>query len=82
MKMTIQNIISSELKKLMKDNNINKQTLSTLSGVSFDVVSNIIGAKSLPELENVEKLCNVFKMSVCQFFDIVINDIFVKQNIA
>lgn len=82
MKMTIQNIISSELKKLMKDNRISTKALSDLSGVSFDIVSKIIGAKSLPELENVEKLCNVFKMSVCQFFDIVINDVFAKQNIA
>ena len=52
MKMTIQNIISSELKKLMKDNRISTKALSNLSGVSFDIVSKIIGAKSLPEMNS------------------------------
>ena len=82
MSMTIKDIISSQLKQMMKVSKMSIKNLSKLSGVSMDIVSQIIKGKSLPELDNIEKLCNVFNVSVCQFFDEVINDIYIKQAIA
>ena len=79
---TIKSIISNQLKQRMKDNKMTIKNLSELSGVSIDTVSQIIKAKSLPELEYIQKLCNVFNVSVCQFFDVVINDIYIKQVVA
>lgn len=79
---TIKSIISNQLKQMMKDNKMTIKNLSELSGVSIDTVSQIIKAKSLPELEYIQKLCNVFNVSVCQFFDVVINDIYIKQVVA
>jgi len=82
MKMTIQTIISKQLKQMMKNKKMTLRELSTTSGVPSNIVSKIMSAKSLPEIEYIEKLCNVFNMSVCHFFDIVINDIYIKSAIA
>ena len=82
MKMTISNIISKQLKQMMKDKKITIRDLSKSSGVPSNIVSQIISAKSLPEIKDIAKLCDVFNMSVCQFFDIVINDIYIKEAIA
>ena len=82
MSITIKSIISNQLKQMMKDGRITIKSLSKLSGVPLDIVSQIIKAKSLPQLDDIAKLCRVFNVNVCQFFDVVINDIYIKQVVA
>lgn len=71
---TIQNQIVIQLKRLMEDNGVNTNALITLSGISEKTINKILKGDMQPSINILGKLCNVFCINTCQFFDLIFQD--------
>lgn len=70
------NIINSKISKLitylMNEQNLSIKNLSQLSGLSEKTISKIIDCKIEPTINMLSKICNVFSINTCEFFDTII----------
>lgn len=71
---TIQNQIANQLSKLMEDYGVSFNALQQLSGVSAKTISKILNSEIKPSINMLQKLCNVFCINTCQFFDYIFQD--------
>lgn len=71
---TIQNQIVIQLNKLMEDYGVNIDALHELSGVSIRTIHKILDNELKPSINVLQKLCNVFCINTCQFFDQIFQD--------
>jgi len=78
---TINNQISIELNNLMKERGLNVSSLALLSGVSERTINKILNSDTLPSIQILTKLCNVFCINTCQFFDIILNNSSFKKEL-
>jgi len=71
---TIQNQIAIQLSRLMDEYGVNINALHVLSGVSMKTIHKILNNESKPSINILQKLCNVFCINTCQFFDLIFQD--------
>ena len=71
---TIQNQIAIQLNNLMEDYGVGEKALSELSGVSIKTINRILASEILTSINTLKKLCNVFCINTCQFFDLLFQD--------
>lgn len=60
--------ISRRIKELSKQQGISNYRLSQLTGMSQTALSKITNGKCLPTIPSLEKICEVFHISISQFF--------------
>lgn len=68
----IQQEISKSIASLMEEYNLNVQTLSALSTLSEKTITKLLNCKLTPTISILQKICNVFSINTCQFFDEII----------
>ena len=71
---TIQNQIAIQLGRLMDEYGVNINALHLLSGVSMKTIHKILKNEFKPSINILQKLCNVFCINTCQFFDLIFQD--------
>ena len=71
------NIINSEISKLIKylmeEQNLTIKNLCQLCGLSEKTILKLIDCKIEPTINMLSKICNVFSINTCEFFDTIIN---------
>lgn len=73
--------ISVEINNLMKGLGLNARSLSQLSGVSERTINKILNSEICPSKNTLMKICNVFCINICQFFDLIISNEFFKSEL-
>lgn len=66
--------IESKVKELITGTKFSVAELARIVGVSYQAMHNICNGKSTPSLDNLEKLANIFNVSMDIFFDRNIQD--------
>jgi transcriptional regulator with XRE-family HTH domain len=68
----IQQEISKNITILMDEQNLNVESLSLLSTLSENTITKLLSCDIKPTIGILQKICNVFSMNTCQFFDEII----------
>lgn len=63
----------------MNEQNLNVEQLSQLSTLSKNTINNILNCKSEPNISVLQKICDVFNISTCEFFDDIICSYYLKN---
>lgn len=69
MKMEIKEYIASQLRSYRAESNLSLQDIADISGVNKDTISRYENASVSPNIENLEKIINVFNIDFCVFFE-------------
>ena len=71
--------ISKSITYLMEEQNLNVESLSKLSTLSEKTIKNLLNCKLEPTISILQKICNVFSINTCEFFDDIIASNFVNK---
>ncbi len=66
--MRTEEFICERVKSLCKKNNISRYRLAQLTGLTQSALANIFKATSIPTIPTIERICQVFGISISQFF--------------
>ena len=76
-------IIKSEISKsityLMNEKELNIKKLSALSTLSEVTITELLNEKIEPTMNILQKICNVFDINTCEFFDDIICEYYIDQ---
>lgn len=61
--------VVQKIYNLMQDNNWTIYRLAELSEVNESTLKSMFSRHSLPSIENLEKICNAFGITLSEFFD-------------
>lgn len=70
--------ISKNITYLMNEQNLNIESLSKLSTLSEKTITKLLNCELSPTISILQKICNVFSMNTCEFFDDIIYNNYVK----
>ena len=76
-KMT-EHIIES-ISSLMSDCNLTVESLASASKLSPKTISKILKGETKPSITMLQKICNVFGMKTCEFFDSIIETHYISD---
>lgn len=65
--------ISNQITYLMDQQNMQVKDLSVLSTLSEKTINKLINCSITPTINMLAKICNVFLINTCEFFDCIIN---------
>ena len=68
----IQQEISKNITNLMEEQNLSIESLSLLSTLSQHTITKLLNCDIKPTIGILQKICNVFSINTCQFFDEII----------
>ena len=68
--------ISKQITYLMSEQNMQVKDLSALSTLSEKTINKLIDCSITPTISMLTKICNVFSINTCEFFDCIINSTF------
>ena len=71
--------ISKSITYLMEEQNLNVESLSKLSTLSEKTIKNLLNCKLETTISILQKICNVFSINTCEFFDDIIASNFVNK---
>ena len=64
--------IAKSITYLMNEQNLSVESLSKLSTLSKKTIAKLLNCELEPTINMLRKICNVFSMNTCQFFDNII----------
>ena len=64
---------------LMGQQNLTIEGLSKLSTLSQRTISKVLSGKATPSISVLKKICNVFGLNTCEFFDDIIINHYIKK---
>lgn len=70
---TINEKISKKITHLMSEQHLQVKDLSTLSDLSEKTLHNLLDCSITPSINMLKKICNVFSLNTCEFFDDIVN---------
>ena len=65
--------IAKNITYLMEDQHLSIEGLSKLSTLSEKTITKLLNCQLDPTIKILQKICNVFSINTCQFFDEIIN---------
>lgn len=75
----IKNEISKNITYLMEEQNLTIESLSKLSTLSEKTITKLLNCELSPTISILQKICNVFGMNTCEFFDDIIYNNYVNK---
>ena len=72
--------ISKNIALLMEEQSLNIKSLSSLSTLSEKTISKLLNCELQPTISILQKICNVFNLNTCEFFDEIIATKYLNLN--
>ena len=72
--MNINSQISKQITFLIEEQNLNIDELSLESTLSTKEILGLLNCSKMPTIETLSKICAVFELNTCEFFDSIISE--------
>lgn len=72
--------ISKNITSLMDEQHLSVESLSKLSTLSEKTITKLLNCELQPTISILQKICNVFSMNTCEFFDGIIIDNYINKS--
>lgn len=76
----IKNYISENISYLLKNSNLSQDDFGQLFDVGKGLISNYINKRALPKIETIQKMCNLYKITIDDFVNTDLSDKKYKVN--
>lgn len=74
---TIKKQIQKNILNLMDEQHLTVDSLSTLTTLSQKTLTRLLNGEMEPTIGILQKICNVFGLNTCEFFDDIIYNLYI-----